>query len=629
MEKEQDEALFIERGTMYQDTYYVDKSTGTFSDSLMAFGAADVIRRLIGNDEDVDIVDAGSVYEIRCARALSATDVEREIPFTCAPFILTLKNRARLPSSALESVSNSNIVIDYEAEKQKRVEFFQLRSALSKDDKNALATLTPPHPSWDVFRAINPGALPAYNSLVSEWWKGRACPEMFHIFLEMLSKTPHDFDVAEKAWTALCQKQGWERSSKATFTQILNPSQGKGQNRSKADSLDMKNISGFWMPEYLKAIGLYQGGITRIIKNPNDPRNAKDRKTYVLAPVHLNWSKHSTTMKEFIQSMTVSDTGLRLDILVTLRYTQAFLNHWAENPRFNPAARLWGHRINEYVLGTQTAYYKNLGNSAAVMNISSLNLPEWVSVNQPDDLAALREVLEEHGNIVRKLEEKFSDQCNLLADYRTFLTGGDWDKFFAFTTAYSGFVIKQRERRKPVKQFTTINLEVMMRNSSRDDFTEIIESPGFQHVAAAIRASTVTPQYYKAKDVKPHYDVRYGLGQELARHANYADNFIAALSDFLRDYNRENEQMRERYKDQFRIKPPISLLRVGVRTGDIDEILRLIAKFGPRVVCNLLVAYGYARVTRDGAQDEEDETATIDAISELTDAVSDEQEEND
>lgn len=31
---------------MYQDTYFVDKSSGTFSDALMAFGAADVIRRL-------------------------------------------------------------------------------------------------------------------------------------------------------------------------------------------------------------------------------------------------------------------------------------------------------------------------------------------------------------------------------------------------------------------------------------------------------------------------------------------------------------------------------------------------------------------------------------------------------
>lgn len=88
--------------------------------------------------------------------------------------------------------------------------------------------------------------------------------------------------------------------------------------------------------------------------------------------------------------------------------------------------------------------------------------------------------------------------------------------------------------------------------------------------------------------------MRYGLGQELARKARYRQEFIAALSDFLHKYNAENAQVMAT-----RPKP----YRRAIQTSDIDEIVQLIDEYGSETVANMLIAYGYARASRD-PQDE-------------------------
>lgn len=118
---------------------------------------------------------------------------------------------------------------------------------------------------------------------------------------------------------------------------------------------------------------------------------------------------------------------------------------------------------------------------------------------------------------------------------------------------------------------------------------EILENDGFRNIAYAIRHSTVIPQYLKQKG-DALYDVRYGLGMELKRKAAYPKEFLAALGGFIHEYNQENAQKYES-KGQQR--------RKNVRTSDLDDITRLVDKFGSELVCNLLVAYGYAGDPRE------------------------------
>ena len=117
--------------------------------------------------------------------------------------------------------------------------------------------------------------------------------------------------------------------------------------------------------------------------------------------------------------------------------------------------------------------------------------------------------------------------------------------------------------------------------------SKILETEGFRNIAYAIRQATVTAQYRKQQNDR-RYDVRYGLGQQLARKAAYPQDFVAELADFLGKYNAENAKVMETRPGPY---------RRSVRTSDIDDIVALIDEFSDsRLICNLLVAYGYARV---------------------------------
>lgn len=140
-----------------------------------------------------------------------------------------------------------------------------------------------------------------------------------------------------------------------------------------------------------------------------------------------------------------------------------------------------------------------------------------------------------------------------------------------------------------------------------EQLTPILENPGFQNVATAIRRSTVIPQYFKAKGNRGPYDIRYGLGNDLLRRAAYPEQFIQALSEFLHDYNRETAQIHERYKGN----PPVR--RATVTTEDIQQVVELIDAYGSPTVANLLVAFGFAREPRDDREQGEEPQAGTDS----------------
>jgi hypothetical protein len=180
-------------------------------------------------------------------------------------------------------LSGGEIVVDYEVEKQKNQVYFDWRRTLSAQDKKRVANHEiqgpeGPRGDWDIFRAVNPGTLQGYNGLQAEWWQGRAAfPELLKVLLQMTTQTPNDLDGAELAWIEACKVRGWGKPKEATASQLLNPAQGKGTNAAKSEFRPPNNLKGFWLLEWLKVVGLFHGGLTRIVANPGDPRNAKDR----------------------------------------------------------------------------------------------------------------------------------------------------------------------------------------------------------------------------------------------------------------------------------------------------------------------------------------------------------------
>ena len=127
-------------------------------------------------------------------------------------------------------------------------------------------------------------------------------------------------------------------------------------------------------------------------------------------------------------------------------------------------------------------------------------------------------------------------------------------------------------------------------STDQKQYSPILQDEGFRNVANAIRSSTLIPIYQPT----PLYTVRFGLGQDLNRKAQYKDDFIQALSQFMLDYNDETLRVRNRTNRQ---------MRKLITAQDIESVVGLVDEYGARTVCNLLVAFGYARDPRDKSEE--------------------------
>jgi hypothetical protein len=575
-------------------TLFKDKTDQAFADTLEVFGLAHLIDDLLFRQGGgkVTIADKGAYYQLSIEPGidLSRLDELCDTPIHPIPFIRTPKNGAQLPAGAPYE--------DYEAQKQAVNEYYEARK------KGATGEQLPPKPMyWDIFRAINPAALPGYNGLLESWWQVRAAqPEIIKLLFEMYGQTPNDLEVAVESWKRLDKANGWGIKPGATGQQLYNPNQGKGHNKSKSDGLSIGNLDSFWLVEWLKAVGFYEAAVTRLMSG------SKDRKTYVIAPRELSTSDNLAILRLFADTLT-SETSIRFDILASIRYTQALLNHFTSEPSLVEQLIRKKRIKQQLVAGFYTAFYKDLGNAVATMNMAFIGLPGWVVVETRDDADIYQELLSELMSVTRQFDESHSDAFTLLGHLRDFVSGDNLDAFFRFTNAFPAYYMGMVQKGKWAYRFSMSFIERLIMNTN-DDLTPIIQNEGFRRIAYAIRQSTVTAQYLtqleKRQGRKFPYDVRYGLNQELTRKAAYAKDFAEALSDFLISYNAENAQVAELMSKKG-VEFPFRYQRKNVSEGDIDEVIQLIKEFGSKTVAKMLVAYGYAsRGSESDIQEEQE-----------------------
>jgi hypothetical protein len=596
---------------MYQSTYYVDKTTDTFADVLLAYGVAALLERLLQADvgqATVRVRDTGGVYAIALEDPIE--EGFEDLDWFCdLPFIHT---RSKKPPQGWPGM-----VVDYDAERERRAAYFEARRQLPLEARRPGATVDEhpelaavlslaPRPDWDILAQVNQmQAITAYAQVLTAWFECRACfPDLLRLLLALFATTPNDGDEALAAWQVLSRERGIKTNT-VTPVQVLNPGMGKGINRPKADGAHrLGNPDSFWPLEFLKFWGMRRAGVPRIVQTPQPTggRGPRDRKTYVLHPVNVTLDTLDKVYRAFNRAMWAS-TAVKMDVLAALRYTGVFLDQWLAGQL---ADVRWGEEPGDHVAGMAMAFYKDMGNAVAVLNLSEIGLPRWMKVGSPEQGRAYRALVEEHRQVVDSLQERSADEYRLLQFYRDFLSGRDLTAFFAFAAGYASLVMSRMERGQWAPPFTTTNLEVLMMEHDKR-FAPILESPGFQNVAAAIRRGTVMPQYFKARGSKGPYEIRYGLGAGLLRQAAYPDQFIQALSAFLHDYNRETAQIYERYRGN----PPVR--RATVTTEDVQQVVELIDEYGSKTVANLLVAFGYARELRD--REEENQQSDSDEQS--------------
>ena len=587
---------------MFQDSYFVDKTTDTFADTLLAYGFASFLDRLLTDnfsEATVRIRDAGSSFVL-------ALDEPIEEGFECVDWFCALpfiETRSKRPPEGWPPAQ----IIDYDVERARVSEFFEVRKQLPEDalksgatvdDFPALAQLEAlrPRPAWEVITQINQMAgITAYTQLLNVWFECRECfPDLIRLLLGLFADAPNDVDRVTSAWKTLRKEHGLRVKDKTASLQLLNPAMGKGLNRTKQDgATQLDNRDSFWLLEFLKFWGMYVAGIPRIVRAATPGGRSRDLKIYVLHPVNLTLETHNNIFRSFNRRMWPA-TAIKMDILAAFRYMDVFLSQWLAGQLSDTR---WGEESGNHVSGLTAAFYKDMGNAKALLNLSEIALPRWMTVENNEQGKHYQNVLEEHQQIVSSLEERYAEQYNLLVNYRDFLSGQNLDMFFKFNGAYSTLLMSRIEKGQWAPRFSTGNLEVLIMSHDRK-LEPVVASPGFRNIARAIRESTVRPQYRKARGERGPYDVRYGLGTDLLRTAAYSDRFIQALGEFMHAFNQENAQIYEREADE-KGSLPVHLRRASITTKDIADVVCLIDEYGSQTVGNLLVAFGYAREPRD------------------------------
>lgn len=577
---------------------FAPKSSNTYADALTAFGLADLFDKLLAKrygDESVRqirIVDTGSYYEIQSGTTLSTQDLD-EIPFFRNPArFLTDKQIPQPPPDT----SDRNIDQVWEQvrtyNEQRKLAFTDgLRGT---ELEQQLKDLQPAHDTqlvifisdWKVQKAKE-----IYNRHISKWAQTRPhFNQHLQAILSLYTKVDSDRVEILKNWGELAQKDGIKTTD--TASQMLCPHQGKGANESKANALRMDNIKNRpWPEEVIKAMGLWHG------LAPRKTSDNQDWKAYIIAPRNISFAALHEIYPRFTRHLSQERhddvTSLKTDITSILLFYQTWLEYIETLSQIDDDFDAESANPQNVVSGFYVGQFKLLSpNAYTLINQTFLGLPGWgCAIHTRADVGLTREMIKEHLVIVRNIEENHSDGYDLLRRYRDFVAGENWQAFFDFAAGYAHEILVRMNADECAPKFSTIHLRRLFMSNQK--LTPILENPGFQSVAEAIRQSTIVPQWKKAQkkhgkspDMEQLYDIRYGLAAELKRKSTQKDAFIKTLMDFVQAYNQETSQVYENTGKRQRDAVPANA--VASLAGLVDQYNDV------ELIANLLIAYGYA-----------------------------------
>lgn len=536
---------------------WINKKTGTYSETLEAIGLASAAREL--GFPGVRVMDRGAQFHIHSERDSVPT---RRLSAGYL-YIWDKNKEPQRPDVPL---------LDYLGEKEKR----DAAKKVSKKTKAALGSQEIEAPS----------ARPELNTAT--------------ILASMRKGWNGDRDIA--SWVAAQPEQAanWalfrlglgaqpsERFPDVSNTQILNPISGKGVHAGKteirsAGSLPSQLVDPF--SEWMKVRGLWAAMVLY--------RSDDDFKFFVIEPADIAVDQLEGIRAE-LEALSLWG-GVRLDIQAALQCTGILIRRSDAVQDGSVAVRLRGRRPRSVISGLRQAYFKSLGTAAALMNDAFLPLPDWFMVATEEDARAYLNIIDEvspKGGCLNSLQDKNSDDGRILQQYREWLLSGELADLLEFHYRFALHLIQRLSRNDWARPFGTENLSALLTKAYEEKFevTEIIESPGFQSVARALRNATI----YALTVPNLKREVRFGIAQKWKQEMKAGDEeFAAAVARFVQEYNWETAH---RLKGKGH----------SVTTEDLDSLLRLIHERKAELVGSLLLAYGYARAPKmETAQTEE------------------------
>jgi hypothetical protein len=600
--------------------YYINKTSGTSADTLLAIGFASVLGQLSlaqhKTQDDILLQNSGPSYTVSSPLPIDIAKLPVD-KLNSLLIVLPLDSSRQREKLAKKGEQQPILGFDYDKEMENsrsyREQLKKLGPGLQTPEARLrkapeLDELTPPDTKLGHYQAISAMKIAgSFNEIARSW--DRLTPEQKRLHIDLLlnifSNPLNDIPSAIGKWQKLAKEHNLKGNAMVSALQIINPTTGKGANRAKASELTIGNQDSFWLLELLKFRGFMEGATPLLIQDSDD------RKTYVIQPRAIQLTLLQDMMKQF-RAVFWPTTAVKLDILASLRFAQVLVEHYKELYKEDPLRLSWmPEKIVSLASGFDVTFYKFLGSAHATMNISTIGMPNWLpKLETLEQVEAAEALLDEHIQLIRQLRnhkgEEGAEEYELLRFYRDFLSSNDLNPFWEFTTAYSSYLMSALEKARFICPLTIQGLEKLIMNNERDGatLTNILKKDGFKHIANAIRQSTITAQYRRTQLSDRTYETRYGLGQELKRKAHRREEFMEALGLFLQRYSEETAREEEKLSARLgRSLTPddrrTHKLRGSVSERDIEEIAELIDQYGSGLICSMLIAYGYARHSAD------------------------------
>jgi len=560
---------------MFQQQYYVPKSTDTYADSMVAWGFATVLEDVLNqadqpNANRITLSDGLSCYIVELPVPLREEWINKAVKTPLTYFIARNTQQEGIPQSC------RIVYMDDEWDKvRKRQE--AKKAAITTDTQDAdlkeMAIQIEANPFLSHFITAQKlsGDEPA-NKICNEVDKANYS-ELLRALLALYSGIAAPLT-------------GFTQNTTAT---LLNPAQGMGINDLAPKGAGGGKLKAPWPVEWLKGIGFYTATFCASFQNTK--KQTIGIEVAVLSPQRISLRNHRAIRDRFMASF-YAKSSLKLECLAVLNYADEFLNHSAE------AAEWRGEALSNVVSGFATCYFMDVrqGVNFAVKRITFLEMPVWIYIPQDGNIDAYRDAIQEHIKCLRPLDDNRGETRAILQAYRDWSSSGQLSSLWEFTSAYGIYrVACATDIKLPFQPhaLTTKNLEVILMNQAVNDkpLAPVLSDEGFQNVAKAIRSSTINAIYQKQnKSLASGMEVHYGLAQELRRIAPYKEKFVSRLMQHLQTYNEENARAAQR-PEANKDRPQ----RKNISTQDIERIIQMIDDYGSPTMCGLLLAYGYAK----------------------------------
>ncbi len=316
-----------------QSRYFIDKTSGTSADTLLAIGFASFLGDLSlaqhQNQEGIFLQDCGSCCAISSPFSIDSTQLSDE-QLTGLLIVLPLDSNRQREKQAKKGEQASidgfsydeqlDISRTYREQLKKLGSAFQTPEARLKKAPE-LQDLVEADTRLGHYISINMMKIASsFNELALRWDRLTPAQKCWHIdlLLDLFSHPLNDIPAASVAWQQRAKVESIKGNVMASALQIINPTTGKGANRAKASELTIGNQESFWLLELLKFRGYMEGAAPLVVQDSDD------RKTYVIQPRQIKLTLLQGMMRQF-RAVFWPTTAVKLDILASLRFAQVLV----------------------------------------------------------------------------------------------------------------------------------------------------------------------------------------------------------------------------------------------------------------------------------------------------------------